>query len=96
MAILSYKVWEDAAANSAGAGGVAGIGVGASGEPGVHMGKKKKDKKKEKDVLFKVKRTNKAYGEDVKGGRAKSDWEKRAELQRNLRSKLWKDLGMKL
>ena len=87
-------MWEDAAANSAGGGGIAGIGVGDKGEPGVHMGKKKK--KKEKEILFKVKRTNKDYGEEVKGGRTKSAWERRAEMQRNLRSKLWKELGMKL
>jgi len=35
-------MWEDAAANSAGGGGIDGIGIGAKGEPGI----KKKDKKK--------------------------------------------------
>ena len=34
-------MWEDAAANSVGAGGIDGIGIGAKGEPGVHMKKKK-------------------------------------------------------
>jgi hypothetical protein len=34
---------EDAVpANSAGGGGVAGIGIGSDGEPGVHLKKKKK------------------------------------------------------
>ena len=42
MDILTFKMWEDAAANSAGGGGVDGIGVGAKGEPGVRMKKKKK------------------------------------------------------
>ena len=49
--ILTFKMWEDAAANSAGGGGIAGIGVGDKGEPGVHM---KKKKKKEKEVLKKM------------------------------------------
>ena len=49
MDILTFKMWEDAAANSAGGGGIDGIGVGAKGEPGVHM-KKKKKKKKIKEV----------------------------------------------
>ena len=46
MNILTFKMWEDAAANSAGGGGVDGIGVGAKGEPGVHLKKKKKLLKK--------------------------------------------------
>ena len=41
--ILTFKMWEDAAANSVGAGGIDGIGIGAKGEPGVHMKKKKKE-----------------------------------------------------
>jgi hypothetical protein len=36
------KIQEDGAVNAAGAGNVAGIGVGPQGEPGVHMKKKKK------------------------------------------------------
>ena len=44
MDILTFKMWEDAAANSAGGGGIDGIGVGAKGEPGVRMKKKKKYK----------------------------------------------------
>ena len=36
-------MWEDAAANSAGGGGVHGIGVGPKGEPGVDMKKRKKE-----------------------------------------------------
>ena len=40
---------EDAPANSAGSGGIAGIGVGPDGEPGV---KKKKDDDKKDPLLF--------------------------------------------
>jgi hypothetical protein len=40
------KQWEDAAANSAGGGGVAGIGVGPQGEPGLTPDQIKKHKKK--------------------------------------------------
>lgn len=40
MDLKTFKMWEDAA-NSAGGGGVDGIGVGSKGEPGV----RKKDKK---------------------------------------------------
>tara|TARA_B100000029_G_scaffold502111_1_gene576796 strand:- start:1302 stop:1841 length:540 start_codon:yes stop_codon:yes gene_type:complete len=36
-------VTEDAPANSAGGGNIAGIGVGPDGEPGVHVKKKKKE-----------------------------------------------------
>lgn len=41
------KVEEDAPANSAGAGGIAGIGIGPQGEPGVNLRKKKHDKEDE-------------------------------------------------
>lgn len=51
MNILTFKMWEDAAANSAGGGGVDGIGIGAKGEPGVHL---KKKKKKEEELLKKL------------------------------------------
>jgi len=45
MDLKTFKqMWEDAAANSVGAGGIDGIGVGAKGEPGVHLKKKKKNK----------------------------------------------------
>ena len=91
MDILTYKMWEDAAANSAGGGGIDGIGVGAKGEPGVHM---KKKKKKEKEVLKKM-GVESARIDKVQISKA-SDWEKRHKMQAKLRSRLWKDLGMKL
>tara|TARA_B110000285_G_C15041183_1_gene571882 strand:- start:302 stop:661 length:360 start_codon:yes stop_codon:yes gene_type:complete len=43
------KMDEDAPANAAGSGGIAGIGVGPDGEPGV---KKKKDDDKKDPLLF--------------------------------------------
>ena len=89
--ILTFKMWEDAAANSAGGGGIAGIGVGDKGEPGVHM---KKKKKKEKEVLKKM-GVESSRIDKVQMSKA-SDWEKRNRMQAQLRSKLWKDLGMKL
>ncbi len=38
-------MWEDAAANSAGSGAIAGIGVGPKGEPGLTKAQIKKHKK---------------------------------------------------
>jgi len=89
--ILTFKMWEDAAANSAGGGGIAGIGVGDKGEPGVHM---KKKKKKEKEVLKKMGVESRLSGPGNPTG--KTDWERRGKMQAQLRSKLWKELGMKL
>ena len=90
MDILTYKMWEDAAANSVGGGGIDGIGVGAKGEPGVHM---KKKKKQEKEVLKKMGVESSRLSHSTKPG---GDWERRAKMQSKLRTKLWKDLGMKL
>ena len=83
-------MWEDAAANSAGGGGIDGIGVGDKGEPGVHM---KKKKKKEKELKLKMGIKDSRLSHDTRDG---ADWEKRNRLQARLRTKLWKDLGMKL
>ena len=58
MNILTFKMWEDAAANSAGGGGIDGIGVGAKGEPGV-----RKKKKKEKELLLKMQKRK--FGQKV-------------------------------
>jgi hypothetical protein len=81
MDILTFKMWEDAAANSAGGGGIDGIGVGAKGEPGVRMKKKKKIKEKGASI----------------GSQGKADdWERRSRLQAKARSNMWKALGKKL
>ena len=84
MNILTFKMWEDAAANSAGGGGIDGIGVGDKGEPGVRM---KKKKKKEKEVL-----KRKEVGERLSGpGSNRSvDWERRGRVSRKVRSDFWK------
>ena len=87
MDIKTFKQWEDAAANSAGGGGVDGIGVGAKGEPGVHMKKKKKNKKEA------LKKETSRLSHNTKPG---GDWEKRSKLSRDVRTKMWKDLGKKL
>jgi len=47
MAKFDKKINEDAPANAAGGGNVAGIGVGSNGEPGVDMKKRKRYKKGE-------------------------------------------------
>jgi hypothetical protein len=81
MDILTFKMWEDAAANSAGGGGIDGIGVGDKGEPGVHM--KKKKKKEEEKVA--VERLSGPGNKDERG-----DWERRANLSRKIRADFWK------
>ena len=82
MNILTFKMWEDAAANSAGGGGIDGIGVGDKGEPGVHM---KKKKKKEKEVLKKMGVENR-LSHDVPN----PDWEKRGRISKKVRADFWK------
>ena len=77
MNIITFKMWEDAAANSAGGGGIDGIGVGAKGEPGVHMKKKKKKELKDDHRL----------SHDVPN----PDWEKRGRLSRKVRADFWKN-----
>ena len=52
-------MWEDAA-NSAGGGGVHGIGVGPKGEPGVDM------KKRKKKLLLFTKMQSRLRAKDVK------------------------------
>ena len=60
MDIKRFKMWEDAAANSAGGGGVHGIGVGPKGEPGVDM------KKRKKQLLLFTKMQSRLRARDVK------------------------------
>jgi hypothetical protein len=88
--ILTFKMWEDAAVNSAGSGNIAGIGVGAKGEPGVHM---KKKKKKEEEQ---VKHTKNVKNEYADGSRGPADgWEDRAKTSRNVRKDMWKAILQK-
>lgn len=58
MDALFEAMWdEDAPANSAGSGNIAGIGVGADGEPGVSPRSQKKKKKNANSVLKRFKDT---------------------------------------
>ena len=86
MDILTFKMWEDAAANSAGGGGIDGIGVGDKGEPGVHM-KKKKKKEKELKLDDPIKVRERLSGP---GSNKSIDWERRARLSKKVRSDFWK------
>jgi len=83
MDLKTFKQWEDAAANAAGGGGVDGIGVGAKGEPGVHM----KKKKKEKELLKKMKAETRLSGPGSNKG---SEWEKRHRTSKKVRADFWK------
>tara|TARA_B100000609_G_C17167445_1_gene409704 strand:+ start:751 stop:1236 length:486 start_codon:yes stop_codon:yes gene_type:complete len=56
---------EEAPANSAGGGGVAGIGVGPDGEPGINVKKKKKDLTKLLTRFTTVKEHNKVELENI-------------------------------
>jgi len=89
MDILTFKMWEDAAANSAGGGGIDGIGVGDKGEPGVHM---KKKKEKEKEVLKRMKVRERLSGP---GSNKSIDWERRGRVSRKVRADFWKSWSKK-
>ena len=91
MNIITFKMWEDAAANSAGGGGIDGIGVGAKGEPGVHL---KKKKKKEEELLKKM-RIRMSKKESSRLSKGVSDWEDRGKLSKKVRSDFWKGLKKK-
>ena len=90
-------MWEDAAANSAGGGGIAGIGVGDKGEPGVHMKKKKKKvSDKEKEILLKFKKRQEASSRHSgPGNTSKRDWEKRTRQSQNVRKQMWANMFKK-
>tara|TARA_B100000029_G_C17514333_1_gene937484 strand:- start:909 stop:1208 length:300 start_codon:yes stop_codon:yes gene_type:complete len=97
MAIKTFKMWEDAAANSAGGGGIAGIGVGPKGEPGVHMKKKKKKlSDKEKEILLKFKKRQEASSRlSGPGNASKGDWEKRSRQSQAVRKQMWANIFKK-
>ena len=86
---------EDAPANSAGGGGVAGIGVGPDGEPGVHVKKKKKDDMKTHIMSFlkrfkTVKEDNEMSASEI-ASQASND----SELYRRQIQPIIKNLGRK-
>ena len=90
-------MWEDAAANSAGGGGIAGIGVVDKGEPGVHMKKKKKKvSDKENEILLKFKKRQEASSRlSGPGNTSKGDWEKRTRQSQNVRKQMWANMFKK-
>lgn len=51
---MSLKLSEDAPANSAGSGAIAGLGVGQQGEPGVLLTARKKHKKRARETFYKT------------------------------------------
>jgi hypothetical protein len=65
MDIKTFKMWEDAATNSVGSGGVDGIGIGAKGEPPGKLknplNKKKKMEEKNKGIWHAI-RARRAAG----------------------------------
>ena len=80
-------MWEDAAANSSGGGFVDGIGIGAKGEPPGKL----------KDPVKKKKKTENSGAQFKPGSRgAPDDWEKRHQIQRDARTKMWKALAKKI
>ena len=86
---------EDAPANSAGGGGVAGIGVGADGEPGIHVKKKNKDEFKGRIIKFlnqfkTVKEENEMRASEI-ASQASND----SELYRRQIQPIIKNLGRK-
>jgi hypothetical protein len=70
MGIVSFKMWEDAAANSSGGGGVDGIGIGAKGEPPGKLknplNKKKKKMAEKKKGIWDAIRKRRAEGKPKK------------------------------
>lgn len=86
MNILTFKMWEDSAANSAGGGGIDGIGVGDKGEPGVNL----KKKKKKKEIKFNPEDSGLQYAQGSQG--SSDGWETRAKISRDARSDMWKTI----
>ena len=86
---------EDAPANSAGGGGVAGIGVGPDGEPGVHVKKKKKDDMKTHIMSF-LKRFNTVKEDnEMRASEIASQASNDSELYRRQIQPIIKNLGRK-
>ena len=92
---------EDAPANSAGGGGVAGIGVGVDGEPGIHVKKANQYKKKNKDEfrsrIMKFLKNFKTVKEDneMRASEIASQASNDSELYRRQIQPIIKNLGRK-
>ena len=85
---------EDAPANSAGGGGVAGIGVGVDGEPGINVKKKKKDMKTHVMSFLKRFKTVKEDNE-MRASEIASQASNDSELYRRQIQPIIKNLGRK-
>tara|TARA_B100000035_G_scaffold31924_1_gene24306 strand:+ start:51 stop:632 length:582 start_codon:yes stop_codon:yes gene_type:complete len=86
---------EDAPANSAGGGGVAGIGVGPDGEPGVHVKKKKKDDMKTHIMSFLKRFKTVKEDNEMRASEIASQASNDSELYRRQIQPIIKNLGRK-
>jgi len=86
---------EDAPANSAGGGNVAGIGVGADGEPGIHVKKKKKDDMKTHIMSFLKRFKTVKEDNEMRASEIASQASNDSELYRKQIQPIIKNLGRK-
>ncbi len=86
---------EDAPANSAGGGGVAGIGVGPDGEPGIHVKKKKKDDMKTHIMSFLKRFKTVKEDNEMRASEIASQASNDSELYRRQIQPIIKNLGRK-
>ena len=86
---------EDAPANSAGGGGVAGIGVGPDGAPGVHVKKKKKDDMKTHIMSFLKRFKTVKEDNEMRASEIASQASNDSELYRRQIQPIIKNLGRK-
>ena len=86
---------EDAPANSAGGGGVAGIGVGVDGEPGIHVKKKKKDDMKTHIMSFLKRFKTVKEDNEMRASEIASQASNDSELYRRQIQPIIKNLGRK-
>ena len=86
---------EDAPANSAGGGGVAGLGVGPDGEPGVHVKKKKKDDMKTHIMSFLKRFKTVKEDNEMRASEIASQASNDSELYRRQIQPIIKNLGRK-
>jgi len=86
---------EDAPANSAGGGNVAGIGVGADGEPGINVKKKKKDDMKTHIMSFLKRFKTVKEDNEMRASEIASQASNDSELYRRQIQPIIKNLGRK-
>ncbi len=86
---------EDAPANAAGGGNVAGIGVGVDGEPGIHVKKKKKDDMKTHIMSFLKRFKTVKEDNEMRASEIASQASNDSELYRKQIQPIIKNLGRK-